>query len=91
MSEPQTKHGKDAVRLRGLFGGETEARAGAWVALIEQEASSEPQRLLKYLWDVADIGDGFKVCDLFHEDDPLTTDIERVIADVPDVWTEPES
>lgn len=40
MSEPRTKAGRDAVRMRGLFGGETEERAAKWVHLIEAEAAA---------------------------------------------------
>jgi hypothetical protein len=40
MTEPRTAAGRDAVRMRGLFGGETEERAAQWVALIEAEAAS---------------------------------------------------
>ena len=39
-SRPATDSGKEAVRLRGLFGGETAERAGMWVASIELEASA---------------------------------------------------
>ena len=34
---PSTEAGRDAVRMRGLFGGETEARASEWVLRIEDE------------------------------------------------------
>ncbi len=33
-----TESGREAVRLRGLFGGETEERASLWVRKIESEA-----------------------------------------------------
>ena len=46
MSRPTTEHGKKAVRMRGLFGGETEARAAQWVAMIEAEAiEAERERI----------------------------------------------
>lgn len=35
---PDTETGREAVRLRGLFGGETEERASLWVRRIEAEA-----------------------------------------------------
>ncbi len=35
---PITESGRGAVRLRGLFGGETEERASFWVRKIEEEA-----------------------------------------------------
>ena len=37
-NEPRTEAGRQAVRLRGLFGGETAERAAAWVVKIEDEA-----------------------------------------------------
>lgn len=37
---PATEAGREAVRLRGLFGGETEERAAAWVRTIEQQGSA---------------------------------------------------
>lgn len=37
---PSTESGKQAVRLRALFGGETEERASIWVTRIEREAQA---------------------------------------------------
>lgn len=46
MKDLTTLKGREAVRLRGLFGGETEERATEWVAAIEQEAiEQERQRI----------------------------------------------
>lgn len=39
--KPATAAGNDAVRMRGLFGGETEERATQWVLKIEAQASRE--------------------------------------------------
>jgi hypothetical protein len=47
MGEPMTGSGQDAVRMRGLFGGETAERASMWVARIESEAiSTDRERLI---------------------------------------------
>jgi len=47
MGEPMTAKGREAVRLRGLFGGETEARCNGWVAAIEAEAVAAILRELR--------------------------------------------
>lgn len=46
MSEPRTKAGADAVRMRGLFGGETEARTTGWVRRIEDEMLDKVVRVV---------------------------------------------
>ena len=46
--KPTTAAGKDAVRMRGLFGGETEERATAWVALIEEQAIAAERERIKF-------------------------------------------
>lgn len=43
-------------------------------------ATEEAVRLLRYLWTEADIND-HKVRDMFGAGDPLTIDIERVLAE----------
>ncbi len=48
---PTTESGREAVRLRGLFGGETEERASLWVRKIEVEAM-EVQRDLRRMADL---------------------------------------
>ncbi len=41
MTLARTEAGREAVRFRGLFGGETEERASEWVRKIEEEARAE--------------------------------------------------
>jgi len=53
---PQTDAGKDAVRLRGLFGGETKERAEGWVALIEEQAAAPYRESLDSLVRAVDKG-----------------------------------
>jgi hypothetical protein len=46
--KPTTPAGKDAVRMRGLFAGETEERAASWVALIEEQAVAAERDRIKF-------------------------------------------
>ena len=49
MSTPTTDAGRQAVKMRGLFGGETEERAAQWVVLIEQQARTSRDTELEAL------------------------------------------
>jgi hypothetical protein len=63
MTEPRTAAGRDAVRMRGLFGGETEERAAQWVALIEAEAASPDSEALRAALERIAYADEFSTLD----------------------------
>ncbi len=45
--KPRTEAGREAVKMRGLFGGETEERAVLWVRAIEREAADQATEELR--------------------------------------------
>jgi len=78
-NEPRTEAGRQAVKLRGLFGGETEARATAWVKKIEAEAFAEREALIEVVskhprWTEED------QCNLCPSDEPYEQHIAPFLA-----------
>ena len=44
---PRSEAGREAVKVRGLFGGETEERAGRWVRAFERHAADQATEALR--------------------------------------------